>query len=285
MDFLNLLNDCKRENELLEKKLSDLEKNHHHLLKINEKLQEPLNNPSQQPGTTTPKTNPKPEQIPQQQHSSFQPITMTQKSVQTAPSAQLVLPKTPVKQSNSLLISASPISSASSPNNSSLQNISFESHLPTSAQKSSVIKNNTINNTSINNNINLISQADSCFYNLNSFGKMDGLKNVSLNYSNMNRNGIETNNMAADLMVNSMAMASDLASQYQMSGHNLNQSQHLAAALSELTKAQVNNFTFFLERGGAEAEANREIEKRYKFRKMYHIWKNFKCYKPDCRGN
>ena len=69
--------------------------------------------------------------------------------------------------------------------------------------------------------------------------------------------------MAADLMVNSMAMASDLASQYQMSGHNLNQSQHLAAALSELTKAQVNNFTFFLERGvrGAEAEAEAKLRK------------------------
>lgn len=249
MDFLTLMNDCKRENEVLEKKLSDLEKKHCNLLKLNEKLHESLNKPVSEnskpnPDTVQPLANPK-----QQQQSSFQPISTPQSSatVATAQNAQLVLPKTPVKQStNSLLISASPISSASSPNNSSLQNISFVTNSPASAQKnsqqSSVIKNNTINNTSINNNINLISQADSCFYSLSAANKMNVLKNVNLNYPGMGQQQNSRNHGGAESMTNSM----DLASQYQLPSqhghaqhaHGHNQNHHLASALSELTKAQ-----------------------------------------------
>jgi len=112
VQFLKLLNDCKQENEILERKLSALEANHAHLQALNVKLQEPLN-------TNIPE-KPKPATLQKINNQTFQPI----KPETPCPPTQL--PKTPTKQSiNSLLLSASPISSASSPNNSLLQNISL----------------------------------------------------------------------------------------------------------------------------------------------------------------
>lgn len=238
MDFVSLLNDCKRENEALEKQLSDLEKSHCNLLKQNEKLKESFNKPaSEQPKTDSnqPLQNQKP---PPQQSSSLQTVSAP---VTTPNPAQLVLPKTPVKQSiSSLLISASPISSASSPNNSSLQNISFATNSPASTQKNSqqsaVIKNNTINNTSINNNINLISQADSCFYNLSSVNRLNGLKNVNLNYqSTMGQQNNQNEASSMDLLASQYQMSS----QYNPHAHGHSQNHYLASALSELTRAQI----------------------------------------------
>lgn len=182
--------------------------------------------------------------IPQKQ--IFQPI-VTNISTNLSPewvgasNSQLVLPKTPVKQSlNSLLISASPISSASSPNNSSLQNISQPS--PISASKisnNSVIKNNTINNTSINNNINLISQSDSCFYNLNSINKLNGLKNMNLNYANNSQgnNVIESN--IIDHQTATQRQTPDIINMqrtYSSPSHSHNHNQHLSSGLNDISK-------------------------------------------------
>lgn len=198
MQFVRLLNDCKKENEQLEKKLCDLENSHTHLLNVNEKLQEPLNNKQPEP-VVKPKqavNNTKPAQPTQdhiQQKQVFQPISSV---------ASNNLPKTPTKQSiNSILFAASPISSASSPNNSSLQNISFAS-----PQKST--KNN-------NNNFN----AKSDFYNFNN-KQQNGIKlnNNSANYASNQveqPGSAEVNRYAATLHQNSQ-------------GHN----QHILSALN-----------------------------------------------------
>ena len=159
MQFLVLLNECKKENELLEMKLSNLENSHTNLLNLSEKLQEPLNKPLKQ------KTKPPEDNI--QKVQSFQPIT--------APISAAVLPKTPTKQSiNSLLISASPISSASSPNNSSLQNISFGN----SPQSQNKTLSKSLN-TNINNMMHSMGQ-------YTDFYKLNGIKtnNNNMNYSN-----------------------------------------------------------------------------------------------------
>ncbi len=121
MEFLKLLNECKKENELLESRLCSLEASHAHLSSLNEQLQEPLNpnrTEKAKPTTSHQDTN----QNPTSNNQAFQPIRL-ETPIQPL---QHQLPKTPTKQTiNSLLISASPISSASSPNNSSLQSISF----------------------------------------------------------------------------------------------------------------------------------------------------------------